>query len=482
MSKFNETVTDKTVNKEGLPAYKLDAKTNLTFKVLTSFYGEDKFYGDNSDELVELAKEVSKSDPKFVANLALYARKEFNMRSVSHVLTVILANTLEGKPLVRQLLNDVILRVDDMTEILACQLEMFGKPIPNSMKKGLADSLSKFDEYQFAKYKGKNKAVKLKDILGLTRPKPKDSVQDELFGKIKNDTLETPYTWETELSAKGNNAETWEGLIDSKKLPYMASLRNIRNVVKANPSNIDDFFSYIENPVAIKNSKQLPFRFLSAYLSNKNESSKVLGVIENALDISVENVETIKGKTAWFADTSGSMNSNISRKSDVTCSDISGLLASIGNKISEDAYVFTFDTKVNKASVSTNDSVLSSFKSLRFTGGGTDVGATVRYLNDNKIYVDRIVILSDNENNASLSGCWSYFSRTNLMEEINKYRKDINPNVWVHLVDLQGYGTVQAKGEKINLITGWSEKLLQFIPLVETGADNLVKTVSTYMY
>lgn len=31
---------------------------------------------------------------------------------------------------------------------------------------------------------------------------------------------------------KGNKAQVWEQLIDNKKLPYMAMLRNIRNMIK----------------------------------------------------------------------------------------------------------------------------------------------------------------------------------------------------------------------------------------------------------
>ena len=38
--------------------------------------------------------------------------------------------------------------------------------------------------------------------------------------------------WETQISLKGNKAEVWEKLIDNKKLPFMAMLRNLRNMIK----------------------------------------------------------------------------------------------------------------------------------------------------------------------------------------------------------------------------------------------------------
>ena len=49
--------------------------------------------------------------------------------------------------------------------------------------------------------------------------------------------IEIPKTWETELSAKGNKPEVWADMIMSNKLPYMAMMRNLRNILK---SGVDD--------------------------------------------------------------------------------------------------------------------------------------------------------------------------------------------------------------------------------------------------
>ena len=82
----------KTVNKSGHAAYSMDDKTKLVTMVLTSMFGEPKFYGDNTNELVALAEQ---SDMNFVHRLAAYARKEMNLRSVSHGLTAIVAKRVE---------------------------------------------------------------------------------------------------------------------------------------------------------------------------------------------------------------------------------------------------------------------------------------------------------------------------------------------------------------------------------------------------
>lgn len=228
MSKFNQTNTNKTVNKEGHVAYSMQDKEKLVTMVLTSFFNEQKFYGDNSKELVEVAKRVAVKEPLFVANLAVYARKEFHLRSIAHVLTCIVANINESKKYISRTVSNVVERADDLTEILACYISMFGKPIPNGLKKALASNLKRFNEFQISKYNGGTKTVKFKDILKLTHVKPKNNEQSELFKKIIEDKLEVATRWETEVSTKGNNEETWESLIDKNQLGYMAMLRNLR--------------------------------------------------------------------------------------------------------------------------------------------------------------------------------------------------------------------------------------------------------------
>ena len=92
MAKFNSPTTIQTENKEGHAAYSMTPKSKLVTQVLTSFFNEAKFYGDNSAEMQETIQQVIRQDPEFVAKLAVFARREFNMRSVAHVLTGYLAH------------------------------------------------------------------------------------------------------------------------------------------------------------------------------------------------------------------------------------------------------------------------------------------------------------------------------------------------------------------------------------------------------
>ena len=473
MAKFNATQTNKTVNKDGHIAYKMNEKEKLVTQVLTSFFNESKFYGDNSAVMQETIKNVIKSDPQFIANLAVFARKEFNMRSVSHVLTAYLAHEVEGKPFTRKTVKAVTMRGDDVTEIMACYLSLFGKPIPNSLKKGIADAMQGFDEYTLAKYKGNGKAVKMRDLLCLCRPTPKNTAQSELWKRLLNDELEIPMTWETELSANGNNKETWEKLIDSEKVGYMALLRNLRNILKANPSNLNTVLETIQNPEKVKKSKQLPFRFLSAYKELENiGGSRVFDVLENAVEASIENMPKLEGTTVIAVDVSGSMNDNISDKSKVRCYEIAMLLGLIANKICENSYFYTFNNSIKTYAVSHRSGILETTLNSS-CGGGTNMYLPFEKMMNDKVKADRVIILSDNQCNSG------WYSKP-VQSYADKYRKTTGNDIWVHAIDLQGYGTQQFCGAKTNIIAGWSEKVFEFIKLAEQGEGNLVKTIEGY--
>lgn len=105
--------------------------------------------------------------------------------------------------------------------------------------------------------------------------------------------LAVPITWETQLSMMGNKHFVWEQLIDQKKLPFMAMLRNLRNLITYDaaqhhhPSECETNLTVrAPNPrcrsgisnrhheLVLKRlcderqvaaSKQFPFRFLNAY-------------------------------------------------------------------------------------------------------------------------------------------------------------------------------------------------------------------------
>lgn len=94
-----------------------------------------------------------------------------------------------------------------------------------------------------------------------------------------------------------------------------------------------------------------------------------------------------------------------------------------------------------------------------------------KMIND-KVNADRIIIISDNECN----GSWS----TPVQTIADQYRRMTGNDIWVHAIDLMGYGTQQFHGKKTNIIAGWSEKVFNFILLAEQGEGTLEKTIAAY--
>ena len=351
--KFNYFLkATKTVqNYEGAKAYRITPEYELYTAVVATGLNAS-FYESGNARLERIQSLIKACNPEFVAKLAYYTRNTMYLRSVPLVLSVELAKGTLGNALISKMVNGVVQRADEITELLAYyqmanQREGVKKlnSLSKQIQKGLATAFNKFDEYQFAKYNIQAE-IKLKDALFLVHPKAKDEVQQNIFNKIATDSLATPYTWETELSALGQQkfeneaekrkafAQKWEALIDSKKLGYMALLRNLRNILTADVSaaHIATVCKHLADEKAVNNSKQLPFRFLAAYRELKDlksgHVSMILDALEDAVMISATNIKGFGSNTAVIiaCDVSGSMQKTISPKSKIMLYDIGLML------------------------------------------------------------------------------------------------------------------------------------------------------------
>ncbi len=221
----------------------------------------------------------------------------------------------------------------------------------------------------------------------------------------------------------------------------------------------------------------MPFRYYSAFKVLAEEglgTSKVYDVLEKAIKHSTKNIERLKGKTFISTDVSGSMGSKLSRKSDMTCAEVGTVLMSIANSICDEAITSVFDTKFKIVPFASSNGIIANARSVTPSWGGTNLSLPIYYLLDNKIFVDRIILLSDNEIN---------YGYDNVCQKlIYEYRKKVNPDVYVHAIDLLGYGTQQFKGDKVNIIAGWNEKILEFIPKVEYGLNNIKEEIEEYYF
>ena len=294
-----ETHPDRVENHEGGLAFKTDERTELTLRFLTYLVGEPKFYTPDAEEETEklrtLIQSVGATHPEYLLKLASYARNEMYLRSAPVFMLVESAQIDGAKPFIKKHTPEIIRRADELTEAVAYFISKHGEigaqgkaSLPNSLKKGLAEAFHNFDAYQFAKY-DRAGSVKIHDVIRLVHPKPRNDEETLLFKQINEKNLPTPETWETIISVNGSNKDSWNSIIPN--MPYMAKLRNLRNFLKVE-ANIDPVIQHLTNENAIRNNKQFPFRFYSAYREIQKSSEgdpfdrqKLLSAIEKALQL-----------------------------------------------------------------------------------------------------------------------------------------------------------------------------------------------------
>ncbi|MFC6998881.1 TROVE domain-containing protein [Rufibacter roseus] len=491
-----------TLNYEGALAWKMDPKAELYAATVTASL-QNTFYQTAGARLERLQELVAQNEPEFVAKLAVYARTKMNLRSVPLVLLVELAHRHRGDNLVSRAVAQTLQRVDEITELLAYYQLRNGRQgtkklnrLSKQLQRGVALAFNRFDAYQFAKY---NRAaeVKLRDALFLVHPQPKDQRQQAVFHQIASNTLPTPYTWETELSALGQQPfadkeardqafrAKWEELIDSGRLGYMALLRNLRNILEAQVSDahIRKVCQTLASPLAVQKAKQLPFRFLAAYREVKGlasaDVSRVLSALEEAVQHSIRNLPGFSGeqKVVVACDVSGSMQMPVSARSKVMLYDIGLLLGMLlqhkCERVISGMFGDTWKTiNLPKGQVLAN--VQELYRKAGEVGYSTNGFLVIKDLRQRKVKADKIMLFTDCQ-------LWnSTGNNTSLAHEWKQY-KALYPCARLYLFDLAGHGTTPLSLEQddVFLISGWSDKVFEVLQAIENGGNALAEVEKT---
>lgn len=492
MSKFNSgksASSTKTINHEGEVDYQLSPEMELYTSVVTTALG-GKFY-ESADERIERVRNlVSKVDPEFVARLAVYAREKMHLRSIPLVLCVELAKVHSGDSLVSRTVGRVVQRADEITELLAyyqianerTDTKKLNK-LSKQIQKGLEIAFNKFDEYQFAKY-NRDGEISLRDALFIVHPKAKDKEQQKLFDAITDNKLETPYTWEVELSNAGKvgreKKDVWEELIGSGKVGYMALLRNLRNILEADVSgkSLEAVLKTISDPEKVRKSKQLPVRFLSAYRElSKVSSPKVSAALNDIEEAVLHTAENIKGydidtSVLIACDVSGSMFSKISPNSSVMNYDIGLMLGMLLQNRCRSVITGIFGDSFLVAQMPQKQ-ILGNVTNLQSIEGKVGYSTNGYRVIDDMISsntkVDKVMMFTDCQ-------MWdSYGMGSTMKKSWAKYKSDVNPNAKMYLFDLAGYGNtpLSIHSEGVYCIAGWSDKVFDVLHAIDEGSSAL---------
>lgn len=490
MTQFN-TKTEgsrKTVNHEGADAYSLTPELELYTLVVTTNFSE-KFYEGKQERVQRLRELITKVKPEFVAQLAVYAREEMYLRSIPLVLAVELAAVHQGDDLVSRLVSRIVQRPDEITETLAYysaknerkETKKLGK-LSKQIQLGLRKAFLKFDEYQFGKY-DREGAITLRDAVFLTNPKTDDLGKRELIRKIIDGDLAIPYTWETEISASKDKKATWEQLIDSGRFPFMAMLRNLRNILDAGVSNkhLEKVAATLASEEAVLKSKQLPFRFLSAYReirgNNSTMTTELLEALEAAIRVSAANIKGFDSDTnvAIACDVSGSMQTSVSPKSKIENYDIGLILGMLLQSRCKSVVSGMFGDEYKTLNLPRTN-ILQNVENMRDREGevgySTNGHLVLRELAKSGQRFDKVMMFTDCQ-------MWNsrYGSSDGMKSAWTDFKK-VNPDAKLYLFDLSGYGNTPldaVSGGDVFLIAGWSDKVFDMLTAYENGSSAITK-------
>ena len=514
MARFNiQTEAPKVQNYAGGEAFSLVPEMELYTKICTASL-QPKFYESNvKDQIENLRQLISKVDAETVCKMAVYAREKMYLRSVPLVMLVELFKNFEdgrqkGKrdgSLLRRTTTKIIQRADEITELLAFFSQANDRKdkkklnkLPNALKKGIAESFRKFDEYQLAKY-NRDGDVKLKDALFLSHAKPRNAEEKRLLHRLAQDNLEIPHTWEVECTKIGSQkfssekekqeafSSKWSSMVESGDLGYMALLRNLRNMLKYGASKelVKNVCEQLTDPDSVLRSKQLPFRFWAAYneldsIKEEYDSfavKKICTALEKAVKVSTQSLKGFDDDTRVLiaCDVSGSMQKPVSEKSKVQLYDI-GLL--LGQLLQErcKSVVTGFFGDTWKVVELTGGDVLRNTLDLRRREGevgySTNGHKVIEWLISKKLEVDKVMIFTDcqmwdSENRPHFS------TKGSISKSWSEYRK-MFPKAQLYLFDMAGYGTTPLNIQKnvgVHLIAGWSDKIFEVLDSLEKGGN-----------
>ena len=301
--------------------------------------------------------------------------------------------------------------------------------------------------------------------------------------------LPQPETWETLVSSQGNHAAVWEKLVKERKLPFMAMLRNLRNILLAgvDSETHELILSRLQDPEQVSSSRLFPFRFFSAFevltldrpslspprqgrnqpppkrpkvpiaLPTKELIERYHGALEAAVKLAtITNVQPVGGHSVIFCDVSGSMTAALSGGpigSVRTCMEVGVLLGLMLRYVCESSEFIVFSSPgrhrqcwftVDLSKEDIGDNILKSMKSVLQQaqynlGGGTDFPYDyIQLITEEKRQIDQIFMFSD----MMVSPGYEEFAGTTtggtstVGSVLNEYRRKVSQNMRFVTVDL----------------------------------------------
>ena len=178
--------------------------------------------------------------------------------------------------------------------------------------------------------------------------------------------------------------------------------------------------------------------------------------MNEALELSLDNVPRLAGKTLVAVDTSGSMSGKPSQ--------IASLFGAVIAK-TNDADILTFNDSARYHDYNPGDTLTTIASGLKFTPSGTNFHSI--FDTANKKY-DRIIILSDMQ-------AWVGYHTPK--DAFARYRTRTKCEPLIYSFDLQGLGSLQFPEAGVVALAGFSDKIFDIMAMVETDKNALINEI-----
>ena len=494
------------VNEAGGRAYALPPKHALAQYAATGCLNST-FYAGADEQLATVLKLCRAVEPAFIAKTAVYARSKGYMKDLPALLCAVLAartSTLEG----RKLLMDVFPKVIDDARMLRNFVQIVRSGVTRRKSLG---SLPKFlvrewigkrdDAALFRASVGNDPS--LADVVKMVHQKPKTKSREALFGYLvgrphdeaalpevvrqyeafkSGASKQVPDVPFQMLTALPLSKDDWKQI--ARNAPWQMTRMNLntfaRHGVFEDQELVRTVAGRLRNPELIAKAKVFPYQLMVAHAQAGGDvPGEVREALQDAMEIAIGNVPKLGGGVFVFPDVSGSMQSPVTgyRKGSTTavrCVDVAALVAASVLRQNPHAQVVPFSDHVVKAMLNPRDSVMTNAKRLAsLPSGGTNCSAPLRELNRRKATGDLLIYVSDNESwvDTVIHGRFGG-SGTQTMKEWSEF-KQRNPGAKLVCIDIQPYGTTQAKErEDVLNIGGFSDRVFDVIAEFANGTLN----------
>jgi 60 kDa SS-A/Ro ribonucleoprotein len=496
---FNSLV----LNEAQGPAYKLPAKHQLAQYAATGCLNQT-FYASADEQLAKVIELCQEVDAEFIAKTAVFCRERGHMKDMPALLCAVLSVKNPA------LLQQVFPRVIDNAKMLRNFVQIMRSGVVGRKSLGTAPRRlvrewldARDPESLFKASVGQDPS--LADIVKMVHPRPKNDAQAALFGYFidrsrqsgelpelvrafeafkKDRSSEVPDVPFQMLTALELGTPEWTAI--AARAPWQMTRMNLNTFARQGVFKEKGMTHLIaerlRDPVKIAKSRVFPYQLMVAYLAavgNSEMPQDIANALQDAMEIATRNVPEFPGKVYVFPDISGSMHMPVTgyregSSSAVRCVDVAALVAATVLRKNPNAGVIPFESDVVEVRLNPRDSVMTNAEKLAsLPCGGTNCSAPLAFLNRRRAEGDLVIYVSDNESwvdsprHGSFGG-----SATETMKEWSNFRQR-NPGARMVCIDIQPYGTVQAKERHDILnIGGFSDQVFDVIAEFANGNLN----------